>query len=736
MSVIEADYEVVEVPSSGPARSAEELAERLGSFVQGLHKEAERRIGRRRELEQRWLEDLRQYHGVYEDRVLQQLKEQDKSQLFLNVTRHKTNTAAAKLSDMLFPVDEPNWSIEPTPVPDLVRKLDEIDSMGEQVEERANQMLEAGDEAGAEALVTEASPLLDEAARGRAVLEAADRSAEGMTREIDDQLVECDYASECRDAIEDMCQIGTMVTKGPVKSMRPDRRWRSIQRPDGGGSIMVLEDAPDRMRGSFNRVDPWHWFPDPDAIKVKDSDGFYERHLYKEKDLRGLARLKGFDKDAIRRLLKQKPKDTSPYWVADMRTITGIHTDSGDESYHVWEYYGALTAEQLTEIARAAGRDDMAADYEDVDPLAEVHVCIWFCDGVLLKFAEHALDTNDPIYSAACWQKDSSSIWGYGIPYVMRDIQAAICAGWRMIMDNAGLSTAPQILIDKTSVEPQDGDWTPKPRKIWLKTRPTQQGERVFETFDLPARLGDLMGIVNQALKFADDETGITQLAQGEQGAGITKTAQGMAMLMNSTNVVFRRVVKAFDDHITKPNIQRLYDWTMQWSEDESIKGDMRVQARGSSVLLVREIQAQNMLGLLMNATGNPVLLPLTKVANTYRRAVQAMQVPADDVVMSDEEIAEQERQAAQNPPPPDPEMVKLQMQKEIAEINAQTQLQIAQLTRDTKLMELAQSGNVELDKIEAMLGAKQIEVDYKERALAVELASAERTGVSAGGSV
>jgi len=731
---IEGEFEPVEGADSRK-RSPEERRERLSSFVGELQKEAEERVGRRRTIEQRWLEDLRQYHGIYEDRLLQDLRAQDGSELFLNLTRHKTNTAAAKLSDMLFPTDDKNWAIKPTPVPRIAKEIDEADAMGAKVQDRANKMLDAGNEAGAQALVAEAAPVLDRGAQARTLREVARRAAVGMEAEIDDQLRECNYNVEVRTAIEDSCQIGTGVMMGPVSPMVPEKQWRQVEGPDGQ-AVSVLEDAPDRKRAAIVYVDPWHFFPDMDATNIKDSDGVYLRHLYKAKDLRKMARMKGVSKDAIRALLKEGPRDTQPYFVADMRSITNSNTESGGQCYHVWRAFVALDVQQLVQIALADGRDDMAADYEDIDPLTEIHVCVWFCQGQLIGFAEHPLDTNEVLFSVFCWQNDKSSIFGYGVPYTVRDTQSGICAAWRMIFDQGGLSAVPQVVIDKHSVEPEDGDWKLSPGKLWLTTKPTPQGHRVFEVHPLTADLAALMQIINAAIKFIDDETGITQLAQGEQGANITKTAQGMAMLMNSTNVVFKRVVKAFDDDLTTPNIRRTYHWTMQWSDDRAIKGDFNVDARGSSVLLVREIQSQNMVSMLQFAMSDPELRAMTKVPDAYRSVVKVLQIPVEEWVKTEEELAEMAAQAANQPPPPDPEMEKIAVQREIAQGRDATSIKVAEMRYEAALQVAAQSGNAQLDSADTVKETKRMEVEGKERALAAEMAMAEQTGKSAGGSV
>jgi hypothetical protein len=641
MSMIEAergDYQVLALRDEGEDDLSEGLAEALSGFVGDLQAEVDRRIGLKHPLEQRWLEDLRQYHGIYPDKLLQDLAKQNRSEMFLNVTRSKTNTAAAKLGDMLFPTDDRNWAIEPTPVPEVVRRLEDLDAMGTQVEQRANAMLEAGDPQGAEALISEAQPLLDEAGRSRQAIKKAQRSADGMQDAIADQLIECRYNEQARQVIEEACRLGAGVIKGPVRLMTPDRRWQEMIGPDGAPYIRLV-DRKNRMRPAGYRVDPWHFFPDPDVEDHTEGDGTFERHLYKAKHLRKLAKLPGFDKAAIRRLLKKKPTSGAPYFVSELRTMTGSHQDTNSDYFHVFEYYGSITANKMMEIAYALGKIDMAVDYEDVDPLLEVHVCVWFCDGEIIKFGEQALDTNECIYGMFRWQREEGTPWGYGVPYTMRDIQASICAFWRAILDNAGLSTVPQIVIDETGIEPLNGKWDLEGGKIWLKTRVTAQGERLFETFDLPAQLGELLAMVNAALQFVDEETGISMLAEGQQNSQVTQTAQGMSILMNSTNVVFRRVVKGFDDDITAPLIKRFYDWNMQWNPDHSIKGDMQVNARGSSVLLVQEIQAQNMLGLFNLALADPEVRSYTRVPEAYRRVVASGKVPADEWVLTDDEI-------------------------------------------------------------------------------------------------
>ena len=233
-------------------------------------------------------------------------------------------------------------------------------------------------------------------------------------------------------------------------------------------------------------------------------------------------------------------------------------------------------------------------------------------------------------------------MFGFGVPYLMRDSQKAINGAWRMTMNNAALSAQPQVVVDTSRVEPADGSWTFESGKVWLLKGAAVPGAGdPFQTFNIPNNQAELMAIINMARQFADDETSLPVIEQrGDEGQShVTRTALGMAMLMNAVNVVFRRVVKNFDDQMTVPNITRMFDWNMQFSRKDNIKGDFEVDARGSSVLLVREIQAQNLMVMASTFTNHPVLGPMTKAAPLYRQTVAAYGLTPDDIVMTEEEI-------------------------------------------------------------------------------------------------
>ena len=85
--------------------------------------------------------------------------------------------------------------------------------------------------------------------------------------------------------------------------------------------------------------------------------------------------------------------------------------------------------------------------------------------------------------------------------------------------------------------------------------------------------------------------------------------------------------------------ITRAYHFLMQFSPRDEIKGDYTVQARGSSVLLVREIQAQNLLLLASQMSVHPVLGQHFKIRNLLKVLLQSMMISSDDVLKTELEL-------------------------------------------------------------------------------------------------
>ncbi|MEE4109099.1 MAG: hypothetical protein V2I24_07120 [Halieaceae bacterium] len=684
--MIEAMAQPVDAEDVPSAEELEQqLIENLHMFASRLTRLAQEQVAAKQEIEQRWLEDLRQYHGKYAPGDLARMQAAGGSQVFVNITRNKTQAFAARLQDMLFPTDDRSWAIHPTPVPEMRGSGDIDPATGQAVDREAEAAI----------------------------------AAEAMQEQIDDQLTECRYQSIARDVIDDAAVLGTGIIKGPVIVGRTEKSWYT--RPDG---ISVLEIA-ESLTPASERVSPWDFFPDMDATTVDDAEFIFQRHRMTKRRLREFARLPGVLVDEIRSVMRvgEGADRIGQDHLSDIREITGVATLQNDRGYEIWEYHGPISKSDLCSCLQAAGTPMPEEELDELDD--EVSAVVFFARNRVLKVSLNPLETDDRPYSVFNAEKDPSCIFGFGIPRLMQQAQKVMNAAWRMMMDNAGMSVADQLVINRELIEPADGSWNITPKKLWYLIDKTRSVQEAFGTFNTPSHQVELANIFSLARQLADEETNLPLIAQGEQTANMTQTANGMAMLMNSANIVLRRAVKNWDDDITRPMIGRFYDWNMQYSNRPEIKGDFSIEARGSGALLVREKQQQNLMLYANLSASNPEIALRRDWAGLDREIAKSLEVPYEQITLEDAEIDQlREQQAAAV------EQVDPGAEARMAEINARVQMKQAdredarekrqyeaeiqvarlQMEREIKLIEIAARENMTMAQLEAklQLGAMQ----------------------------
>jgi hypothetical protein len=710
-----------------------DMAERLRVFGVRLQSKANDQVQRRYSIDERWLDDLRQFNGQYDKVTAATLAASGGSKLFVNITRNKVNAAEARLIDILFPTDDRNWGIQPTPVPYLSKIAKDEDPVQNE---------------DGSPFVTDQGVQVEKRDIAQGVLEEARERSNGMQDEIEDQLNETNYNSVNRDMVHDAVLYGTGILKGPVILGKTRQKWSEVV-DDQGQVAQVIEIVEDLKPGA-ERVDPWDFFPDMQARSIDDAEFIFQRHYMSKKALRDLADKPGFLRTQISEVLKQDADNShTATHLQEMQSMAGI-SSMDNRRFEVWEYHGPVDKDDLIAAGVEVDEDDVFTDYNGV---------VWFSENRVIKAVINPADTGEMPYCVFNWEGDDTTIFGVGIPFLMRSSQKVLNATWRMLMDNAGLSVGPQTVINSQVVRPADGNWRLTPHKVWELTDKNGSVNNVFGSFEINSHMTELIALFQYARQIADEETALPQIAQGEQGSA-TDTASGMSMLMNSANTMLRRVVKNFDDDVTRPFIKRMYDWNMQFNPKEDVKGDFCIDARGTSSLLVKEQQAVNLMNL-MNISASPLLEPLTNTAALYRKVVSSMQIEADEIVKSTEEIeletqnmqkqmeAQQQammqaQQAQQQAPAGDPlaqqklelEAQKMQMDAQLkgAQIQAQTQkLQLDQQKmasdRELDLAKMAADKGIKVSEMRTKLGIEKMKVQSKDTLFEKEQALKMRTG-------
>lgn len=646
-------------------------------------------------VERRWMEDLDAYHGrdafnrpagiidtalglpsATNANSTPTTKPQQtaRSTVFVQLTRQKTNTAAARVMEMLYPSDDKNWSIGPTPVPKLAKALQDGQNVRFLDPQNGNKPLQHPDEPRE---VTVADVAADE------MREAAEK-AERMSKEIHDALEECQYVAVGRQVIADAAKLGTGILKGPIVVNKTQRKWQ--RQADSTGAVQVLTITQDKRPASY-RVDPWDFYPDP-ACGESIQDGAYvwEREWAGGRRLRELGRSDGYDRDAIMECLREGPMRVthagqSYYELARHGDAYNQQTVHEDRRYELWTYTGEVDREGLEILGVEIP--------EEQRELSSFSAIVVFCNDRPIKSLLNPLDTGDLPYDVFCWEKVDLSPFGVGIPYLMRYAQRTINAAWRALLDNMGVSAGPQIVASR-SIIPADGRYEITGRKLWF-AESGQDADKAFKVFAIPSMQAELQAIIKLAMDFADAETALPQLAQGEQG-NAPETVGGMTLLMNAANTVLKRLARAFDDDVTKPHIRRYYDWMMQYHPDDSVKGDMQVAARGSTALVQRDIRNQSM-DTVIAASTHPVFGQFLDHKKLFRSYLEAKSITPDSVLLDDATIEANQQKAAQAQPPKSP-------QEKVAEIRAQAEVKKVEIdTQSEATNEKLRQENAQRDR-------------------------------------
>ena len=704
------DVEVVD-----PEMEMERTQERLQAFGQSMSHQRDDWIRARYSygVDKRWLEDEDQYNAKDNVNkaasqmmtsveqgypVTTQGAKPHRSTVYIGLTRQKTNAAEARISDILLPTDDRNWGIKPTPKPKLMAMS------------RDTQM--AGDkETGQPLMNPDTGEPLAMRDIARAAMKTAREKSDAMQLEIEDQLVECDYNGELRKVIHNSARLGTGVIKGPIVTNRTRKAWQPYKDMEGN-TIHQLDIVNEVTPASFS-VDPRNVWPDPGCgDSIHNGKGIYEREQLTSRQVRDLAKQPGFMKEQLRKVLEEGPKKSATF----QELKDEDQRDIARDVYEMWSYWGEVDHDDLDAAGIKVG---------EKDELRAVSACVVMINSTIVKAFLNPLEGGDLPYDFYVWERVSDSVWGYGIPYLMRAQQKVLNAAWRQMMDNAGVSSGPQIIVKAGAIQPADKQWQISARKIWFATDEVDDVRKAFTAVEFNSHQVELSGIIKMAMELADMETGVPVIMQGEKGAA-PDTVGGMQMLMNSANVVLRRLVKQFDDMITRPHIRRYYDYNMMYNEDEEIKGDFSIDARGSSALLIRDIQNQAFLNLLA-AGANPVYGVYLDTQKLFEKALQAQHIDPKDVFKSEDELEKlKEQQKNPQEAPPDPamavaqlrgqiemekakaqnagDMAELQVRQGIAQQEGEIRMAEMQLTREIEMLKMANNQNLTLEQIKAKL--------------------------------
>jgi hypothetical protein len=282
---------------------------------------------------------------------------------------------------------------------------------------------------------------------------------------------------------------------------------------------------------------------------------------------------------------------------------------------------------------------------EDVpDDAREYDANVWIVGNYVIKAVLNYDPLGEKPYAKTSFIKCPGAFWGKGIPKIIEDLQGVCNAAARALVNNMGISSGPQVEVNLERIPANEDITQLSPWKIWQTTNDPLGSSAPAIRFTQPeSRAQELMGVYDRFSKLADDHSGIPAYVYGDlnvQGAG--RTSSGLSMLMGAAGKGIRQVIMHIDSDVVKPIVLRQFVYNMRYDEDESIKGDVEVIAKGAINLAVKETVNMRRIEFL-NATANPIDIEIIGKegrATILREVAKGLQMSVDDIVPSREKAA------------------------------------------------------------------------------------------------
>ena len=508
------------------------------------------------------------------------------------------------------------------------------------------------------------------------VEDLAKKAAERMSEEIADALGEDDssraeYRETIRKVILSALKYGMGVLKGPLVSTKTVKRWERKGVPvkgDDGRSLIdeagkpVLEQrwvpvSVQQHQPYYEFVPIWDFYPDAGSpLSIYDGRGCFQRRVVTRHELlTEIAKRPRFDREAIQEYVDSLPGGDVTWrtWEQTLQVMgdndgstTGTSSSSGtnvsstEGRYEVIEYWGFVSGTELI---------DAGMELPEGKEKSEFRANVWMLGPVVIRAVLHPFDGITLPYYAFYFDKDETTIYGEGLPAVMRDNQSVINALIRAGVDNAAMSSLPMGEVNIDLTEPGQDPTRWNAGKFLLRRGKAEEAAvPAVRWHVVPSNSPELLNLAKFFFELVDEDTTVPRYLGGEgtRVGGAGATASGLSMLMGAANISLSELVKQFDDTITSPFISGMYHWFMQFHTDDSIKGDMQVKARGSTALMAKEQRAQAILQVL-DRSANPNDEIIVDRVEAWRELNKAIDLPKQ-IVRENDEIERRKAEDAQ----------------------------------------------------------------------------------------
>lgn len=433
-------------------------------------------------------------------------------------------------------------------------------------------------------------------------------AADKMNTLIQDRLHDADWLRQFGDFIYNFVVYPAAIMKTPAVVMKPWKRWN--------GQHMVVER---KLIRAVENISPFDFYPAPNAQSVQDAEYVVEIRKCSRSELVGYYSAPGFDGEGIRQVLKEHPtgwleeredgKDRNPEVDTDQYAI-GLEDDA-QGFYDCVGFYGAIRGELLEEFGVEVGSPDISYEAE-----------IWTINDIVIKAVLNPDPAGQRPFYVASFEPIPGAFWGECPVTRLRDVQRVCTATIVAMVRNMGLASGVLGEVESDRVIDDEDVNVILPNTIReVKSVIGMQG-RAYNFYTVPDISHQLLNVFERFMQYGYETIGIPRVAFGstENIGTLGRTSGGVAMVLNQASKSVKFALRVLEENIIEPVVQSYIDYELMYSLDETIKGDIRVHARGVSGIVEKESQESKLQWALQSLssyiqvidpnTGQPIIPP------------------------------------------------------------------------------------------------------------------------------
>lgn len=649
---------VVEMLVQEQSRRLDQLAGEMADSLKKL-------VLAKRPIEDRWIDDERQFSGnkrlrdskMYaNDAADPQMA--SNGPVSSHATRSRTIMFAARLADMLLPVNDLPMRVCPANAPDPAQL-----GVPPQSPEQASTLTAA--------------------------------AAAVMQQKVFHDLRAAKFTHKARRAVLDACRIGCGILKGPFPDVQRSRVF------DKGTSELSLRET---SAPGLAYVDPWKFYYDMTPT-LEQSSECHEILLLSARELREWLQMPRVLVDAVQDLLDSDDKSQRiPPEVRDAINRRNEYTDMREP---IGDVYAVVETSKV--LKPSVLKDVLGIDWTYPDPPI-VHM--WWCGGRCLKFKLTPLerDWRLPYYHFTVMPADDT-IFGYGVPYMARAAQRFTDGAVNATLYNAAASVAPIIAVAQGKVQPNNAEWRLAGLNVFSVETIDQPMRNFIDAFQVPSNVAQNLELLQVAQGMMDNDTLFNQILQGNI-ADERIPASGLVHLLNISTVFQRQIASYADDHCFQPLAERLVWWQNIYAPDPSAQGDFDVQGIAATQMIAKDLAVQH-LQVAMQLSAQPQFAGFTDAYEELAAFYRMVDFPGRDSILLPKQQAMQQHQqmAQQGDQKAAADMAEVQRKAQADQM--QHQAAMAKIQSDERIALLQQQTEVEDSRARLAVAQMQLEGQY-----------------------